>query len=45
MAPVKVDEQTCVATIAAGSLGGRLKVAGKEFVIENQERTGWKYMV
>ena len=41
MAPVKVDEETCIATIASGGLGGRLKVAGKEFLIENQE---WKGM-
>lgn len=37
MAPVKVDEDACIATIAAGSLGARLKVTGKEFIIENQD--------
>ncbi|CAE7210068.1 secA [Symbiodinium sp. CCMP2592] len=40
MAPVKVDQEAFIASLAPGSLGARLKVAGKEFVIENQEQNG-----
>ena len=33
--------EACAASMASGSLGARLKVAGKEFVIENQERSSF----
>ena len=36
MAPTKIDQEACIASMASGSLGARLKTAGKEFLIENQ---------
>lgn len=44
MAPVKVDTEAYIASLASGSLAARMKSAGREFVIDVQEEHGMKVL-